>query len=150
MRWTYCRNVAQPVALRKKAADDGKLAIYNLGVPNGIDKNWVRLCAAVDGFHMRYGHWPTRVRIPAISMNDFKFLFRETDFLKITSKVRFVLDEEPFVAEDEEGGRYSYGQEGFPQTDARIKAEEWFGVSPQSHEEMEAVLERMRKEEKWH
>jgi len=38
-------------------------------------------------------------------MNDFKFLFRETDFLKITSKVRFVLDEESFVAEDEEGGR---------------------------------------------
>jgi hypothetical protein len=87
--------------------------------------------------------------MPAISMNDFKFLFREADLLRITSKVRFVLDDEPFVAEDEEGGRYNYGQEGFPQREAGITAEEWFGVRPQSHKEMEAALERMRKDEKW-
>ena len=137
------------MASRSKTADDIGPEVYNSAVPNGIDKNWVRLCAAVDGFHMRYGHWPTRVRIPAISMNDFKFLFREADLLKITSKVRFVLDEEPFVAEDEEGGRYNYGQEGFPQSETRISADEWFGVRLQSHEEMEATLEKMRKEEKW-
>jgi len=28
-------------------------------MPNGDDKNWVRLCAALDGFFGRYGRWPT-------------------------------------------------------------------------------------------
>jgi hypothetical protein len=104
-------------------------------MPNGHDKNWVRLCAAVDGFRMRYGHWPTRISIPAISMNDFKHLFTEQDILSITAKVRFVLDDEAFVAEDDEGGRYSYGDEGFPATRPRISAREWFGVSLKAESE---------------
>ena len=36
-------------------------------MPNGADKNFVRLCAALNGFRLRYGKWPTRVVIYPIS-----------------------------------------------------------------------------------
>jgi hypothetical protein len=75
--------------------------------------------------------------MPAISMNNFRYLFSERDVLTITARVRFALDDAPFVAEDDDGGRYSYGDEGFPD-DAPIimSAREWFGVSPRPESEM--------------
>jgi hypothetical protein len=63
-------------------------------------------------------------------MNNFRCLFSEKDILTITAKVRFVLDDAPFVAEDDDGGRYSYGDEGFPDSKPNKSAREWFGVSP--------------------
>ena len=65
-------------------------------------------------------------------MNDFRHLFSERDLLTITAKVRFVLDDAPFVAEDDDGGRYSYGDEGFPDPKPKVSAREWFGVSPRT------------------
>jgi hypothetical protein len=114
-------------------------ARYDSAMPNGHDKNWVRLCAAVDGFRMRYGHWPIRVRMPAICMNDFRYLFTERDLLAMTAKVQLVLDDASFVAEDDEGGRYCYGEEGFPDQPPRVSAREWFGVSPKAESEIPDV-----------
>jgi hypothetical protein len=99
-------------------------------MPNGHDANWVRVCGAIDGFRMRYGQWPTRVRMSAACLRDLGCLFSERDLLTITAKVRFVLDDAPFVAEDEDGGRYSYGEDGFPDPPPRVRAYEWFGVFP--------------------
>jgi hypothetical protein len=65
-------------------------------------------------------------------MNDFKYLFTGRDILSITAKVRLVVDDQPFVAEDDEGGRYNYGDEGFPDSEPRITAREWFGVRPRT------------------
>jgi hypothetical protein len=31
-------------------------------MPNGIDKNWMRMCAAINGFRARYQRWLVRVR----------------------------------------------------------------------------------------
>lgn len=99
-------------------------------MPNGHDKNWWRLCAVVDGFRMRYGRWPTRVRMPAICMDDFRRLFTEREILSITARVRFSLDDARFVADDADGGRYDYVSDGFPDPKPRVGACEWFGVSP--------------------
>ena len=33
-------------------------------MPNGIDKNWYRMCAAINGFRSRYSEWPTKIRLP--------------------------------------------------------------------------------------
>jgi hypothetical protein len=68
--------------------------------------------------------------MPALCINDFKYLFTVRDVLAITAKVRFALDDASFVAEDDDGGRYSYGDEGFPDPPPRVSACEWFGVSP--------------------
>jgi len=101
-------------------------------MPNGHDKNWHRLCGAVDGFRSRYARWPTRVRLPGIIMNDLWNLFTERDFLTLTSKLQFVLDDARIVADDDDGGKYSYSDEGFPYHRPNPSAAEWFGVCPKS------------------
>jgi hypothetical protein len=48
----------------------------------------------------------------------------------LTSKVQFVLDDARIVADDGDGGKYSYRDEGFPDQFLKPKAEQWFGVCP--------------------
>jgi len=44
-------------------------------MPNGIDRNWIRLCGAIDGFKMRFGFWPTKVFLPQIILDDLEKMF---------------------------------------------------------------------------
>jgi hypothetical protein len=104
-------------------------------MPNGHDKNWVRLCAAIDGFRIRYGRWPTRVRIFPASLADIRdHLFTPDAYAQILAKVALVADEAAMVAEDDQGGSYSYGQEGFPSERPAPRAAEWLGVRPRPEE----------------
>jgi hypothetical protein len=106
-------------------------------MPNGHDKNWIRLCAAMNGFRLRYGRWPTRVRIDPGSLADIRDqLFTAEDYAQIVAKVALVADQAAgMVAEDDEGGSYSYGQEGFPSERPRPRADEWLGVRPRSDDD---------------
>lgn len=63
-------------------------------------------------------------------MNDLRNLFTERDFLTLTSKVRLVLDDARIVAEDDDGGKYGYRDEGFPDGVLKPGASEWFRVYP--------------------
>jgi hypothetical protein len=49
-------------------------------MPNGFDKNWVRMCKVINDFHWLHGRWPTR----------------------------FVTDEKGYRAEDESGATCEY------------------------------------------
>jgi cold shock CspA family protein len=99
-------------------------------MPNGYDKNWLRVCAAIDGFRARHGRWPTRVRAFRSSLYDFYLLFTLEDRIKIASKITLVADDVPMIAEDDSGAEYNYGQEGFPQFPPDFRAADWLGVSP--------------------
>ena len=100
-------------------------------MPNGHDKNWIRLCAAIDGFRVRYGRWPERVRMHKISLDDFcPLIFTPADFAKIAHKVELIADEATMVAEDDTGASYNYGEEGFPSERPKPSAAEWLGVKP--------------------
>jgi len=100
-------------------------------MPNGHDKNWVRLCGAIDGFYVRYGLWPARIRIFPASLADIRdHLFTPEDYAKIIAKVSLISDEAPMVAEDDLGGSYSYGEEGFASPRPALRAAEWLGVHP--------------------
>ncbi len=100
-------------------------------MPNGHDKNWVRLCGAIDGFRARYGRWPTRVRIFPASLADIRDnVLTPEDYARIVAKVTLVADEAEMVAEDDMGGSYNYGQEGFPSKRPTPQAAEWLGVTP--------------------
>jgi hypothetical protein len=99
-------------------------------MPNGHDEGFVKLCAAIDGFRLRYGRWPTRVRIPIWVFNDLLSLFTARDFLTLSSRVRLVLADCPIVAEDDDGGTYSYSLDGFSEKPPKVGAYEWFGVHP--------------------
>ncbi|HEY7240434.1 MAG TPA: hypothetical protein VH600_14765 [Burkholderiales bacterium] len=104
-------------------------------MPNGHDKNWVRLCAAIDGFRIRHGHWPIRVRMYPRSLEDLReHVFSRAAFAKIEGKVKLVADDAPMIAEDDTGAQYNYGKEGFPEKRPTPNAAEWLGVKPKPGE----------------
>ena len=39
-------------------------------MPNGADKNWVRVCTAIDGFIAKHGHKPTLVEMNPLVFAD--------------------------------------------------------------------------------
>ena len=98
-------------------------------MPNGIDKNWYRMCGAIDGFRGRYERWPTRIRLNEGAIEN---LFTEESFAKLEEKLTFVYDGSPFVAEDDSGRSYNYGQEGFVDGKSDILAQAWLSVKPDS------------------
>lgn len=98
-------------------------------MPNGIDKNWCRMCAAINGFCVRYSSWPTRIRIPEGAI---EYLFTEETFARLEEKIRIVYDGSPYIAEDEAGRSYNYGQAGFSAQAPNIHACDWLNVEPDS------------------
>jgi len=96
-------------------------------MPSGFDKNFVRLCGAVEGFRSRYGVWPRKVRLFPGALEDLEnSVFSDEMFGKLKAKLELVPDDAPIVAEDDEGRQYSYGKAGFPES----KPAEWLGVVP--------------------
>jgi hypothetical protein len=102
-------------------------------MPNGNDRNWVRFCAAVDGFRYRFGEWPSSVRLGSGYVADLRDLLGDDDFMVLQEKLPLRLDERAhFIAEDEVGREYDYSREGFPQNQSpRPSVEEWLGVRPE-------------------
>lgn len=97
-------------------------------MPNGIDKNWMRMCAAVNGFRARYQHWPVRMRILEDAISP---LFTPESLAKISEKLELVEDGSLFIAEDDASNSYNYAEEGLsPKPD--ILAHIWLGVEPDS------------------
>jgi hypothetical protein len=75
--------------------------------------------------------FPARVRVHEAALIDLRdFLFTRAEFAKITAKISIICDGSSIIAEDDLGGVYDYGEEGFPQHRPDIRAEQWFGVSP--------------------
>lgn len=98
-------------------------------MPNGDDKSWVRICLAIDGFRVRYGRWPTYVRVEPHLFNFLRNdLFTPEDWNKINSKIVLLPSGDGMgVAEDEAGRRYSYDEEGAPNAEGiETRAYEWF------------------------
>jgi hypothetical protein len=100
-------------------------------LPNGYEKNWIRLCAALSGFRVRYGIWPSRVRIsPVILDNLRQDLFSPEGFAKLEEKLQFIPGGEAFLVEDEEGRSYNYSLEGFPLQKPDVDPVYWLDTSP--------------------
>ena len=99
-------------------------------MPNGESKNWIRFCAAIDGFRSRYGKWPTAVRVLDFFPDELKSVLSGSDHAKLLSKIKVIGDNSPFIAVDESGNAYDYGREGFPNLKLNVRASEWLGVTP--------------------
>lgn len=98
-------------------------------MPNGDDASWVRVCAAVDGFRVRFSRWPARVRLFAAALGDLRdHILTPEGFAVVASVVELVADESaPMVAEGAEGESYNFGVEGFPRPRPCEPTREWFG-----------------------
>lgn len=79
-------------------------------MPNGIDKNLVRLRMAVDRFRERFGRWPHRVVLHPLSLSDIRRLVTPEFMAAMEEKLQFVAGEAAFRCEDEDGRWYDYGQ----------------------------------------
>ncbi|MFT7620613.1 MAG: hypothetical protein ACI97A_004270 [Planctomycetota bacterium] len=100
-------------------------------MPNGHDKNWVRFCAAVDGFKARHGKWPVRVALDQGYIDGFEMLFATDDLQTIRSKVELTPRADAhMIAEDDDGNEYNYAEEGFADVRHEASAEVWFRVEP--------------------
>jgi hypothetical protein len=63
-------------------------------VPNGNDRNWIRLRGALEGFFVTHGQWPTRVHLhPGTLQNLRDDLFTPAAWSRITAHLEFVPDE---------------------------------------------------------
>lgn len=100
-------------------------------MPNGATKNWIRLCAVIDGFRSRYQSWPSRICLDPIIHEDIKRLFTEKSLEKLTDKIKLIpMNDATVIAEDEQGRTYDYGKDGFSSSKPDIRAKEWLGVEP--------------------
>ena len=121
-------------------------------MPNGSDKNVVRLCAAVDGFRLRYGTWPTTARLWPGCIQDLEHCLSPEGFANIQAKLRLVESNGATVSvEDDSRRRYDYGSEGFPDGRPDISAEDWLQPerrkpSPEELELYHARLDELRKQ----
>jgi hypothetical protein len=98
-------------------------------MPNGADKNFVRLCCAIDGFRIRYKAWPTAVRLRAGIIADLRdHVLGVEAFAKVEAKVRLIPDEALMIAEDVTGRAYDYEKNGPPSQEPDIRAQDWLGV----------------------
>lgn len=61
-----------------------------------------------------------------------KGLFTEETLSRLEEKLTFVYDGSTYIAEDEMGRSYNYGQEGFVDLKPDIQALEWLDVKPDS------------------
>lgn len=116
-------------------------------MPNGIDKNLVRLCMAVDGFRNLFGRWPERVVIPAISLDDIRNLLSSDQWDAVAAHVALIEGEATFRAEDDDGNWFQYGngtssrgefEPRVPEEAGQVRsALEWLGLDrwsgPPSH-----------------
>jgi len=100
-------------------------------MPNGLDRDWTRACAAINGFRIKYGRWPTRLLMPDGGLRVFgELLFTPESFAKLQERIEMVEADRPFVATDDDGNEYGYGGEGFPEERPDIDAEAWLGIRP--------------------
>jgi len=83
-------------------------------MPNGDDKNWIRVCCSIDGFRAKYGRWPLRVRISPISYIDIiDHILSPMGFALVSSHVALVGEEDAeMVSEDDDGNSHNYGSAG--------------------------------------
>jgi hypothetical protein len=85
-------------------------------VPNGDDKNWVRICSAVDGFRGRYERWPTGVRLPPNSFEDVVgHVLTPAGFALVSNIFAIISDEAlservAIIAVGEDGAEFRYGE----------------------------------------
>ena len=79
----------------------------SLSMPNRSDKNWVRLCIALECFFAKYGRWPTRLRANPRVLEDLTHLLSQEGSTVLKKRLQVVADASVgvAVADDRDGYR---------------------------------------------
>ena len=83
-------------------------------MPNGGERNYIRLCAAIDGFRVRYGVWPTHVVVEQPYVDEIRDrILMPGEFDRLNRDVKIVAGDARFRAVGEHGTVYDYEADGF-------------------------------------
>jgi hypothetical protein len=99
-------------------------------MPNGADRNWVRLKHSLEGFFATYGYWPSRVRLPLLCLENLRIvLFTPASWERLIEQIEFIPDESAgMISEEDAGNCVQHGKQGAPQSRPSVRAETWLGV----------------------
>ena len=54
----------------------------------------------------------------------------DTNFKILKDKLNFIIDDAHIIAEDDDGRKYDYEREGFPELKPDIRAMDWLNIAP--------------------
>lgn len=109
-------------------------------MPNGDDKNWMRVCSAIDGFRSHFGRWPKRVRMSRLSFLDLTSnVLTPLGFAVVSSVLELCQeDDATMIADDGTGAEYNYGSGRSSGRGRRLEVEtsaySWFGEAILRHD----------------
>ena len=107
-------------------------------MPNGYDRNWVRLLIILGRFRAKYGSWPSKILLSKSMLDNLKNdLFTLEAFAKLEEKLEFIVNDDGFGAEDNSGNFISYNESPDSGDKQNINPYEWLGVSPDRPHEQE-------------
>ena len=74
-------------------------------MPNGYDKNWIRINLTINGFRGKFKSWPTKITLDDLILRDLRDnLFTSESLAKIEEKLELIpIDKGMIVAEDDKG-----------------------------------------------
>jgi hypothetical protein len=98
-------------------------------MPNGDDRDLIRMLSTIGGFRILYGRWPKCLRLEPCVIRDLNHFLSQEELSSLNDKIQIVpLDDEDFIAEDDEGHSYSLMEYGHPLTYPDIDPAEWLGL----------------------
>ena len=100
-------------------------------VPNGFDKNLIRLRMACAAYNARFGAWPSEARLEPIILQNLAQILDEKNFQRLADKLelRTTTREDQHVVVVGADGQFVYGREepSHGPTDYE-RARRWLGV----------------------
>jgi hypothetical protein len=100
-------------------------------MPNGEDRDIIRMLSAIRGFRIKFGGWPKIIKIEPHVLNVLQHFLSKDEFVKLTEKIEIVIiDDEDFIAENDKGQSYSLMEYGHPRVDdPNTDPAKWLGLS---------------------
>lgn len=98
-------------------------------MPNGVDKNLVRLAIACAAFRERYGEWPTEARVAPIVLWDYGQLLDPENFARLCARLRLRTTKRSHVSVGSATGHVVYeAVSDHPAPERTQEAWRWLGI----------------------
>jgi len=102
-------------------------------VPNGVDKNLVRLAVASAAYRRRFGEWPSEAQLDPIVLQDLAYILGTETFEALAARLTLKTSASTLVSV---GGRHGYVRyEDLAEDDAGDyddEAHQWLGANVRS------------------
>ena len=101
-------------------------------MPNGDDKNFVRLRYACSAFRAKYGEWPVEARMHPGILWDLARLFEHDDFVALGTRVRLRTRDEMTLSVGSHRGVMDYAdvKHELVSEEQMLLVDTWLGVAP--------------------